>query len=229
MLTANQDFSANTVEFYHSTGADDLVLTVEAVSATVSSNGADWHVGVLELQRDGYDDTTEDFFFSGVYIEDELTLSVSGGSTSSSSSSSVVVSAAASSTAVAAISSTPSTSTSVVATTSSVASTSSIASSSTEVASSSSIAAAVTSSITTSAAATTSITPTTLATVVASSAQPSTTYSSASSSASILPVVTEIEDEVGATSVSDKISMWISQVVAAMVISLAGEDAESSS
>lgn len=64
-----QDFSANTVAFWHSTGADALTLTVPAVSASTSSNGADWHLGVLELPVSGRTDTTEDFYFSGVYIE----------------------------------------------------------------------------------------------------------------------------------------------------------------
>ncbi|KAI1823486.1 hypothetical protein F4861DRAFT_316132 [Xylaria intraflava] len=73
------DFSANTVAFWHSTGSDDLELTVEAVSASTSSNGADWHLGVLELPRDGYTDEIEDLYFSGVYIESEsLTTSVIG-------------------------------------------------------------------------------------------------------------------------------------------------------
>jgi len=83
------------VEFYHSTGADDLVLTHSAVTVSASSNGKDWHLGVLELPRDGYADATEDIYFSGVYVESgDLTTSVSGGaanssSTSSSSSSSI--------------------------------------------------------------------------------------------------------------------------------------------
>jgi hypothetical protein len=73
------DFSSNTVGFWHSTGSDDLEQAVEPQSASVSSNGQDWHVGVLELPRDGYSDENEDFYFSGVYIEDgELTKSVSG-------------------------------------------------------------------------------------------------------------------------------------------------------
>ncbi|KAI0142865.1 hypothetical protein GGR57DRAFT_508463 [Xylariaceae sp. FL1272] len=63
------DFSANTVAFWHSTGADPLELTVSAVSASTSSNGADWHLGVLELPRDGYTDADEDLYFSGVYVE----------------------------------------------------------------------------------------------------------------------------------------------------------------
>ncbi|TVY34872.1 hypothetical protein LSUB1_G005353, partial [Lachnellula subtilissima] len=89
------DFSAGSVEFYHSTGADDLVLAHSAVTVSASSNGKDWHLGVLELPRDGYADATEDIYFSGVYVESgDLTTSVSGGaanssSTSASSSSSV--------------------------------------------------------------------------------------------------------------------------------------------
>ncbi|KAI1338880.1 hypothetical protein F5Y15DRAFT_385690 [Xylariaceae sp. FL0016] len=78
------DFDAGTVAFWYSTGADDLALTVEAVSVSASSNGADWHLGVLELPRDGYDDADEDLYFSGVYVEDgSLTTSVSGSGGSS--------------------------------------------------------------------------------------------------------------------------------------------------
>ncbi|KFX92745.1 hypothetical protein V490_05202 [Pseudogymnoascus sp. VKM F-3557] len=73
------DFSANTIAFWHSTGADDLTLTHAAVSGSTSSNGADWHLGVLELPRDGYPDANEDFYFSGVYIESgSITTSVAG-------------------------------------------------------------------------------------------------------------------------------------------------------
>jgi len=85
------DFSAGSVEFYHSTGSDDLALTVAAVSVSASSNGADFHVGVLELPVTGQTDGTEDFYFSGVYIESgSLTTSVAGpgGAVVSSSSSS---------------------------------------------------------------------------------------------------------------------------------------------
>ncbi|KAJ4286390.1 hypothetical protein N0V88_008013 [Collariella sp. IMI 366227] len=73
------DFGANTVGFWHSTGGDPLTLKVAPVSASTSSNGADWHVGVLELPRDGYPDSDEDYYWSGVYIESgELTTSVAG-------------------------------------------------------------------------------------------------------------------------------------------------------
>lgn len=73
------DFTAGTVAFWHSTGSDDLTLTVAAVSASTSSNGEDWHLGVLELPVTGQADTTEDYYFSGVYIESgSLTTSVAG-------------------------------------------------------------------------------------------------------------------------------------------------------
>jgi hypothetical protein len=69
------DFDASTVEFFHSTGGDKLVSKAGPMKASVSSNGADWHVGVLKFSK-----TKEDWFFSGVYIEDgELTASVGSG------------------------------------------------------------------------------------------------------------------------------------------------------
>ncbi|ESZ96489.1 hypothetical protein SBOR_3111 [Sclerotinia borealis F-4128] len=89
------DFSAGSVEFYHSTGSDALTLTVPAVSVSASSNGADWHLGVLELPVTGQTDGTEDFYFSGVYIESgSLTTNVAGpgGVVSSSSSTSATTS-----------------------------------------------------------------------------------------------------------------------------------------
>ncbi len=74
-----QDFSGNSVAFWHSTDSDPLALTVAAVSVSTSSNGADWHLGVLELPVSGQADTNEDYYFSGVYIESgSLTTSVSG-------------------------------------------------------------------------------------------------------------------------------------------------------
>ncbi|KAJ4411650.1 hypothetical protein N0V82_008964 [Gnomoniopsis sp. IMI 355080] len=73
------DFSANTVGFWHSTGSDPLTQVVAPVSVSTSSNGADWHLGVLELPRDGYADANEDYYFSGVYIESgTLTTAVTG-------------------------------------------------------------------------------------------------------------------------------------------------------
>ncbi|KAI1327440.1 carbohydrate-binding module family 1 protein [Xylariaceae sp. FL0255] len=91
------DFSAGSVAFWHSTGSDDLTLTVPAVAVSASSNGEDWHLGVLELPVTGISDTTEDLYFSGVYVESgSITTSVSGpgGSSVSSSSSSSIQSTA---------------------------------------------------------------------------------------------------------------------------------------
>lgn len=74
-----QNFSANTVGLWHSTGADPLTQVVAPVSASTSSNGADWHLGVLELPRTGYADANEDYYFSGVYIESgTITTAVTG-------------------------------------------------------------------------------------------------------------------------------------------------------
>jgi hypothetical protein len=68
------DFSAGTVEFYHSTGSDALKKIAGPVAASTESNGADWHLGVLRLTNDG---KTEDWNFSGVYIESgDITTSI---------------------------------------------------------------------------------------------------------------------------------------------------------
>jgi len=74
------DFSGGSVSFYHSTGADPLTLTAGPVSVSASSNGEDWHLGVLRLPRSGYTDNgAEDWYFSGVYIESgSLTTSIAG-------------------------------------------------------------------------------------------------------------------------------------------------------
>jgi hypothetical protein len=72
------DFSGGSVGFWHSTGADPLEQVVAPVSVSASSNGADWHLGVLELPN-GDADQVEDLFFSGTYVEiGEITTDVSG-------------------------------------------------------------------------------------------------------------------------------------------------------
>ncbi|ORY61703.1 uncharacterized protein BCR38DRAFT_459513 [Pseudomassariella vexata] len=92
------DFDAGTVGFWHSTGADALTQVVAPVTASTSSNGADWHLGVLELPRDGYTDAVEDIYFSGVYVESgDLTTEIGSGSGSSSGSSSIAAAPAATS------------------------------------------------------------------------------------------------------------------------------------
>lgn len=132
------DFDAGSVAFWHSTGGDELTQVVSAVSASASSNGADWHVGVLELPVSGVSDATEDLYFSGVYIESgDLTTTFSGSSSGSSSSgSSAAASSAAASSTVASSSSAAASSSATesaaaaAATTSSVSSAAAVASSS---------------------------------------------------------------------------------------------------
>jgi hypothetical protein len=72
------NFGSNQVTFWHSTGNSSLVKTAGPFSTSTSSNGADWHLGVLRLPRQGNDGTgAEDWFFSGTYIESgTLTTSV---------------------------------------------------------------------------------------------------------------------------------------------------------
>lgn len=161
------DFSGGSVTFWHSTGSDALTKVAGPVSVSASSNGADWHLGVLRL--DGNDDATaEDWFFSGVYVESgDITTAVGSGSASSSSSGSSSAAAAASSAAPA------STSSSVAV---------QEVSSSTPVASSTSAAAAVSTP-----AATTSAAPTTLQTVVASSSTSSSAAAQATGQTGSVP------------------------------------------
>jgi hypothetical protein len=74
------DFDAGSVSFWHSTGADELKQTAGPFDASTQSNGADWHLGVLRLPGNADKDGAEDWFFSGVYIEDgELTTKVGSG------------------------------------------------------------------------------------------------------------------------------------------------------
>ncbi|KNG45081.1 glycoside hydrolase family 131 protein [Stemphylium lycopersici] len=74
------DFDAGSVSFWHSTGSDELTQTAGPFDASTQSNGADWHLGVLRLPGSNDADGAEDWFFSGVYIEDgELTTKVGSG------------------------------------------------------------------------------------------------------------------------------------------------------
>ncbi|KUI70146.1 hypothetical protein VM1G_06510 [Cytospora mali] len=176
------DFDGGSVAFWHSTGSDALTKVVSAVTASASSNGADWHVGVLELPRDGYTDTDENLYFSGVYIESgDITTEFSGSSASSGSTSGASSSAAvASSSAVVATSAAATspaaaeTSSAVVETSSAVAETSSAAAAATT----SSAAAAASSSSSSVAAVSTSA-------AASTSAAPATTLAASSSSSCV--------------------------------------------
>lgn len=75
------DFSANTVGYWHSNGSNPLTQVVAPVSVSTSSNGADWHLGVLRLPMSSALNSpdVEDWFFDGVYIESgTITTAVAG-------------------------------------------------------------------------------------------------------------------------------------------------------
>ncbi|CAO2656102.1 Nn.00g049050.m01.CDS01 [Neocucurbitaria sp. VM-36] len=77
------DFDAGSVTFWHSTGSSPLTKTAGPFTASTSSNGADWHLGVLRLPGSNDGTGAEDWYFSGVYVESgDLTTSVNspGGS-----------------------------------------------------------------------------------------------------------------------------------------------------
>ncbi|KAK8085008.1 hypothetical protein PG997_006279 [Apiospora hydei] len=96
------DFDASTVGLWHSTGADALKQVVKPVKASTSSNGADWHLGMLELPGSGSTDENEDIFFSGVYIESgDLTTAIGSGSAAGSADAPAAAKPVASSTATA--------------------------------------------------------------------------------------------------------------------------------
>jgi hypothetical protein len=140
------DFDAGSVAFWHSTGSAELTKTAGPFTIATSSNGADWHLGVLRLPGSNDGTAAEDWFFSGVYIESgDLTTSVgsaggAGGAVKPAASSTVV---AASSAVVAASSAAVVASSTAVAASSTVAATSSkiIAPSPTAIAAASSAAA----------------------------------------------------------------------------------------
>jgi hypothetical protein len=74
------DFSAGSVALWHSTGSSALTKAVASMTASTSSNGADWHLGVLRLPGNNDAPGAEDWYFSGVYIESgDLTMAIGGG------------------------------------------------------------------------------------------------------------------------------------------------------
>lgn len=79
------DFDTQKVGLWASNGSDALTQVVKPVSADASSNSADWHVGVLRLPGSASSDEQEDFFWSGVYVEEgPITTKIGSGSSSES-------------------------------------------------------------------------------------------------------------------------------------------------
>ncbi|KAJ5354376.1 uncharacterized protein N7496_012809 [Penicillium cataractarum] len=73
------DFDAQTVSLWASNGSDPLTAVVTGVSASTSTNSADWHIGELRLDNGGTDSDAEDWFWSGIFVENApITATIAG-------------------------------------------------------------------------------------------------------------------------------------------------------
>jgi hypothetical protein len=73
------DFDAQTVALWASNGSQPLTQQVAPIAASTSTNSQDWHIGQLRLPNGGSDADAEDWFWSGIWIEEApLTTSVAG-------------------------------------------------------------------------------------------------------------------------------------------------------
>ncbi|THH10470.1 hypothetical protein EW145_g1291 [Phellinidium pouzarii] len=73
------DFSGGTVGLWASNGSDPLTQIMAPVSASPSTNSADWHIGELRLPNGGTDSAPEDWYWSGIFIESgSVTTSIAG-------------------------------------------------------------------------------------------------------------------------------------------------------
>ncbi|KAF8645117.1 hypothetical protein AX16_007946 [Volvariella volvacea WC 439] len=71
------NFSAGTVGLWASTGSSPLTKVVQNVAANTYTNSADWHLGVLRIVNTP---PPEDWYFSGVYVENgPITTSMGSG------------------------------------------------------------------------------------------------------------------------------------------------------
>lgn len=64
------DFDAQTVGLWASNGSDSLTQVVSPIAASTSTNSEDWHIGELRLPNGGSDSAAEDWFWSGIWIEE---------------------------------------------------------------------------------------------------------------------------------------------------------------
>lgn len=73
-------FSGGTVGLWYSEGSAPLTKVHSNIAASTSTNSEDFHVGVLRIVNDA---TPENFYFSGVYIENgPITTTIGNGSSS---------------------------------------------------------------------------------------------------------------------------------------------------
>ncbi|KAG6840981.1 hypothetical protein C0991_002871 [Blastosporella zonata] len=124
-----EKFTAGTVGLWASTGGAALTKVVQNVAASTSTNSEDWHLGVLRIITAA---DTEDWYFSGVYVESgPITTAIGSGGSTSSSSSSASSSTTTTSVRTTTTTTTPATTTTTTKTTSTTASTTSTASTAT--------------------------------------------------------------------------------------------------
>ena len=73
------DFDAQTVGLWASNGSHPLTQVVSGISASTSTNSADWHIGELRLDNGGLNSTAEDWFWSGIFVEEApITAAIAG-------------------------------------------------------------------------------------------------------------------------------------------------------
>jgi len=71
-------FSSSTVGLWASIDSNPLTKVVQNIAASTFTNSADWHLGVLRIVTN---QTPEDWYFSGVYVESgPVTTSIGSGS-----------------------------------------------------------------------------------------------------------------------------------------------------
>jgi hypothetical protein len=73
------DFSGATVGLWFSTGSAALTQIMPNIAASPSTNSEDWHIGVLRLPNGGTNAAPEDWFWSGIFVEQApITTSIAG-------------------------------------------------------------------------------------------------------------------------------------------------------
>ncbi|KAG9029373.1 hypothetical protein FRB95_005380 [Tulasnella sp. JGI-2019a] len=73
------DFSNSLIGLWQSTGGSPLTQVFAPISASCSSNSADWHVGELRLPNGGTNAAAEDWYWSGIFVESgTITTSIAG-------------------------------------------------------------------------------------------------------------------------------------------------------
>ena len=73
------DFGSGTCGLWQSTGSAALTQVKSGISCSANTNSADWHVGQLRLPNGGTNPAAEDWYWSGIFIEQApITTSIAG-------------------------------------------------------------------------------------------------------------------------------------------------------